>query len=249
MTTELQEEKVLVPDPKELPSFKESAEEVAAVVAASKIAQEVVDDATEEAATDLIAEAKGAVKAAERRREAEVKPHLDAQRAINGAFKELLGPLGGVVRGQEAQVLGHRRRQQEAEAAERKAAEEEERKRVEEERKRLEENARKRQEEEDAKAKAEEREAKKVKAFEIPDPEPPAPAPASRGKSRVTASGKRGTMVDNWKYEVIAPANLPPAYTKTVVDHDAIKQAVRHGIRDISGVRIYNDAHLAVSDG
>lgn len=242
-------EKPLITDPKELPGYKESAEEVAAVVAASKNAKAVVDDATEEAATDLIAEAKGAVKAADRRRLDAGKPHRDAQDAINGAFKELLGPVGGVVKGQETQVLGHRKRQREEEDERRRAAEEAERKRVDEERKRLADNAKKRQEAEDAKAAEEGRKAKEVKAFEIPDPSPPPAVVVSPAKSRVTASGRRGTMVDNWKFEVQNVDLIPDEFVVREVNGAEVKKAIAEGVREIPGLRIYNDAHLAVSGG
>lgn len=224
-------------DPKELDEYKVAAARIEDAVEESKGAVEVTDDASEERATDIVAVAKDALKTAEANRKAAKKPHEDQGKAIDAAFKEMWSPLEGVVKSLSAQVIERRRREQERVAEEQRA----EQKRIDDERKRLEENARQRQAEEDKRAAAEKREAVEQKPFEIPDAPPPPPPP----KTKTTSSGSRATVKENWKHEVVDLIEVPDGYCKTVADDFAIKTAIKNGVREIPGVRIYDDAVLA----
>lgn len=225
--------------PKDLDEYTRSAESVERALEATRSAEEVTDAATEEAAIELLGRVKATVKSAKAFRLSATEPHREATKAIDAEFKELVSPLEGAMRALEAQILAHRQREEEAA----RQAQREEQERVEAERKRLEENARKRQEEEDAKASAEGRAAVEQKPFEIEDARA-APPPE---KTKATATGTKATVKDNWKFEVLDVDQVPDEFVVRQVDGTQVKAAIRAGKREIPGLRIYNDAGVAVS--
>jgi hypothetical protein len=59
------------------------------------------------------------------------------------------------------------------------------------------------------------------------------------------ASLGSATVKKVWAFEITAPADVPREYL--TVDEKKIREAVRAGVREIPGVRIYQDDQLAVS--
>lgn len=46
---------------------------------------------------------------------------------------------------------------------------------------------------------------------------------------------------DNWKYSVIDISQVPKEFLKTVIDDDRVKFAIKHGTREIKGLKIFNE--------
>jgi len=67
-----------------------------------------------------------------------------------------------------------------------------------------------------------------------------APAPVAN-TTKATLGSAVGRMV--WKFEVQDPAQVPRAYL--AVDEKAIRTAVGAGVRDIPGVRIFQEEQIA----
>ena len=80
--------------------------------------------------------------------------------------------------------------------------------------------------------------AKDVTAPTIVAPQLAASAPVEPAKTIRTAEGK-ATMVATWKYEITDRNQVPDEYL--MVNDSAIKQAIKSGIKNIPGVRIYED--------
>ena len=87
-----------------------------------------------------------------------------------------------------------------------------------------------------AEAKAQDETAEAITAPKLPDAPPPVESKTIRA-----ASGS-ATMVKTWKYEVIDPDIVPREFT--MIDEKAIRAAVKDGIREIPGVRIFEDTNV-----
>jgi len=75
---------------------------------------------------------------------------------------------------------------------------------------------------------------------EIPAiPEVKAPEKTVRG-----VAGGSMTFKKHWKHEVINPELVPKEYF--IIDESLIREAIRNGAREISGVRIYEDVDASV---
>lgn len=162
----------------------------------------------------------GARKLAEEQRKAITKPLTDEKRQIDNRFKELAGPLDGAEKALKDTLAAHRRK---VEAERRARIAKEER------------NRRERQAREDERAAKEHREPMRHEAPRIdPEPEP-----------TMRSGGHAATVRRVWKAEVIDESLVPRHYCEP--DTAAIRKAVADGVREIPGVRIYEDDQVAVS--
>ncbi len=96
------------------------------------------------------------------------------------------------------------------------------------------------------KAQAEEaaRLAKEAALFDEPAPVAAAPV-VVREAARVTSfSGVKATASRKWVHEVTNPADVPRQYL--MVNEAAIKAAIFGGLREIPGVRIFEDVRTAI---
>lgn len=179
----------------------------------------------------------------EDRRTEMVKPLNERVKAINTYAKEIAGPLDqsetlvkNQLRAHEI-VLDKQRREEQAklEAAQRKAEQE------------AAEKARQQQEQQETAAMfMEEPEAKMAEAT--------AQAETSRvekeiktdfkSKAAAVASNKVAGAKKVWKFEITDATLVPRQYL--IVDEKLIRQAVSVGLREIAGVRIYEDVQIAL---
>ena len=80
------------------------------------------------------------------------------------------------------------------------------------------------------------------KKVEPPPMIPPAPIIEEPKKTLATASGAKATMVDRWIFEVMNKEGVPEEYK--MVDDKAVNAAIRQGVREIPGLRIFNDPYI-----
>jgi hypothetical protein len=105
----------------------------------------------------------------------------------------------------------------------------------------------KRKADEAARREAEERAKAEATPFDDPVPAPAPVVPIKAAEAvRVVGSGGRVTATAQtvWKAEVIDPAAVPRQYL--TVNEMAIKAAVAGGVREIPGIRIYEDVRTVV---
>lgn len=189
---------------------------------------EVVDQATLTEATNLLGFLAETKKQVENRRKWFVKPLNDHVKAINDWFHGIAAPLeqaDSILRGK---VLRYRQ--------------EEERKRREEEarlRRLAEEEARKRREEAEAAAKAAGEAPPEPELF-APPPVVVVPQMARTTKADFGAVQARKT----WEFEIVDESQVPREFL--MVNEKAIRAAVKAGVRNIPGVRIFETETLAV---
>lgn len=209
-------------------------------------------------ATDVGQKIKGAIKKLEDMRTQAVGPLNDRVKEINSKFKFFSEPLlaakeelnGKMITFQRAEMEKERKAREELErkqmeelertAAAQRAAEEKLRK----EREKLEkENLTKAQE---AKAKAEiekkERELAELKELEMRQEMAPAMVEPPKKTTR-TVNGARATFKQRWTFEIVDPVNVPREYL--TVNEKAIREAINEGVREIHGVRIFQDLSLS----
>lgn len=79
------------------------------------------------------------------------------------------------------------------------------------------------------------------KAAAIEAPKLPEAAPAAPSKTVRTAEGS-ASVVKTWTFEVTDPDSIPREYL--AVNEKAIRQAVKDGVRQIPGVRIFEDSSI-----
>ncbi len=72
-------------------------------------------------------------------------------------------------------------------------------------------------------------------------PKLPATPPANVPRTIRTAGGS-ATMVTSWQFEITDPDSVPRQFLK--VDETAIRKAVRDGLREIPGVRIFEESNF-----
>jgi hypothetical protein len=80
------------------------------------------------------------------------------------------------------------------------------------------------------------------KKVEPPPMIPPAPIIEEPKKTLATASGAKATVVDRWTFEVTNKEGVPEEYK--MIDDKAVNAAIRQGVREIPGIRIYNDPYI-----
>lgn len=215
---------------RQTPQFHQAKEAMEAAQHAAQRATEVTDEASCARAAEILVQAKGAVKAIDKNREAAKAPYLASGRAIDSEFKELQGSLSGIVERLTTEVNTF----------------EDNRRRAEEEAQRQHERevAAHKKREEDAEA-ARVKAAKEAEAANQPPPPPPPPAPAPpppppppprEHATRHTSSGSVSGRTE-WKFEVVDPAMVPRKYQK--IDEVQLGKDVRAGARKIPGVRIF----------
>lgn len=191
-----------------------------ALAASRDVSTDVTDEQSAKAVIEVLGKIVGARKLAEEQRTAITKPLLDEKRQVDNRFKELAGPLDGAEQALKSVVAAYREKV-EAERRERIAKEER--------------NRRERQAREDAKAAKEKREPIRHAAPRIEaEPEP-----------TMRSGGHAATVRKVWKIEVLDATAVPRHYCKP--DEQAIRSAVKDGVREIDGVRIYEDDQVAVS--
>lgn len=187
------------------------------------------------------------VKSAIEERRVELKaPHLDAGKAIDAAAKTLMQPvldLDGRVR---RHVMDWKVAEQKRIEAEQRAAREENERRIREQRE-AEERERARLAAElagPAAAPEEAAVAQQLAAEAVPAAAPVlAPVPVAAPATTRTDMGSSG-LRKRWVFEVEAPALVPREYL--VVDESAIRRAIASGVREIPGVKIWEEGSLAV---
>ncbi|MDR7496813.1 MAG: hypothetical protein QN174_07640 [Armatimonadota bacterium] len=212
-------------------SLRAEAASIVAQAASLVVATQV--DA--ERATALLGRIAAFRRAAEDRRKFFVGPLNDHVKAINGLFRELVAPFDeadGTLRGK---LAAWRRAEQERLARERREAEE--RARAEEAR------AREILRHADRHTREEALEAfrRADEAAEAADAVPVAPGPTLR------AEAARVTARKVWDFEVVDLAQVPHEFV--TLNEPTVRAAIRAGVRQIPGLRIYEREQLAVRGG
>lgn len=162
---------------------------------------------------------KGVAGMVEKARKAEKDQILKDGRTIDDFFKSMAAPLTAAADAIVAAINSHQRKM----LMERRAAEEAAR------------------QEAEARAKAE------ATPFDDPEPmlAPALPIKAAEATRVVSASGRvTATASTVWRHEVTDPGAVPRRFL--VVNDAAIKAAIAGGIRDIPGVRIFEDIRTAI---
>lgn len=174
------------------------------------------DDARE--ATERAGAVKGLNKRIDERRKEIIGDPDSFVRKINQAVKSRRDRLDDVERAYKKKIADHAYRI-ELERRETIRKQEEERRRL--------------QERIDAEAKA-----KGVESVEVA----PVAIPAKQGPTRSDSATSSAVLV--WDFEVVDPAAVPRPYLR--VDEAAIRAAIKGGIREVPGVRIFERAEIRV---
>lgn len=180
---------------------------------------QVVDEESAKVATDMLGQIAKAKKAVEEKRQFFVKPLNEQVKRINEWFKQIISPLEKAEATLKNKVLLYRQEQ------ERKRREEEERLRklIEAEQKKLERQA-----------------AKKG----MPAP-PPIPIPVMPKQEKTFESTiAKATARTIWDFEIVDESKIPREFL--MVNEKAIRAAIKAGVRNIPGVRIFQREELAV---
>lgn len=182
-----------------------------------------LDAATVGKAADFVKQIGAAIKVSEDARKKTKQPYLDAGKQVDGHFSQIVDPLAGLKRRMEARIGDHQRR----------VAEEERRRREEEARRAAEEAAKKEaavetKDELDEAIEAHAEAAKAQKAAEAP------PQELARARGEYGAVATTRTV---WMHEVTDATKIPREYL--IVNDAAIKAAIKAGVREIAGIRIY----------
>jgi len=181
---------------------------------------EIVDDNSLKQATDLVSWIAKVKKSIEEKRQFFVKPLNDQVKRINDMFKNYIKPLEQADTTVRGKILSYRQEQ------ERKRREEEERLRklAEEEQKRLEKQAAK-------------------KGIEAPPPQ--IVVPTIQAAPKTIKSDLGATQVRTvWDFEIEDETKIPREFLQPNIT--AIRAAVKAGVRNIPGVRIFQKEELAV---
>lgn len=181
----------------------------------------IADSSGLQYATDVLGWVAKAKKNLEERRKFFTKPLNDQVKRINDLFKDLGAPLetaDSILRGK---VLTYRQEQEKIRRAE-------------------EERLRKLQQEEQRRIEAEAIEKGEVAVFT-----PPPPAPVIQQQAK-TVSGDYGAVSAKlvWDFDIVDEAQIPREFL--LVNDKAIRAAVKAGVRNIPGVKVYQKEELAV---
>ncbi|MDR2611523.1 MAG: hypothetical protein LBG06_01305 [Deltaproteobacteria bacterium] len=185
---------------------------------------EVRDAAGMDAALGLSVRIDGVLKAVERQRKDVVGPPNAYVKAVNAAVKAITEPLDGILRGLKVKMADHQREAYLAEQA------------------RLREEQARREAALKAEREAWERsqaELQKSDPAAVPEPMPAILAAGAPPEPSKTVRGESGrlTLVETWTFAVEDPALVPREFL--AVDERAVRDAVKAGVREIPGVRIY----------
>lgn len=179
---------------------------------------EVVDDQTNITAVEMTAQARKLYKAIEDIRKAAVAPSNEFVKAVNAVAKTYTGRFETIGNGLKKKISQYQAKVE----LERRKAEAEARKAAEEAQKKL-----------DAEAKKAGVEPVKVEAPVVPDPP----------KATYTAEGSAHQR-KQWTFEVENAADVPREYL--TVDEKKIREAVKAGVREIPGVRIWEESTTVI---
>lgn len=190
-------------------------------VVTSVESMEIADQEGMERATGLLSMIARAKKSVEERRKFFTKPLNDQVSKINALFKELASPLEEADKALRQKMLDYKREQDRLARAERERL----RKLQEKEQKRL------------------ERQAAKKGA---PAPPPPPPVPYATEQTPITTRSEAGTVTakKTWDFEIVDESKLPRQWL--IPNEKAIRAAVKAGVRDIPGVRVFQREDLSV---
>jgi hypothetical protein len=177
----------------------------------------VTDDASNAQAVEMANQAKKIDTAIETVRKALVHDPNEYVKGVNNLAKSFQGKLQGIAASMRGKIGSYVQRQEM-------------------ERRKAEEAARKAQEELQAKIDAEAK-TSNVEPVQIAAPVVPKPATIVR-----TEAGSASTR-KVWKHEIIDEAAVPRRYL--MVDESKIRQAVKQGVREIPGVRIFEHTEIA----
>ena len=191
----------------------------------------VKDPASDQRATDFLVRVKSAQKAVEKARLAITQPLLESKRAADKLFKNIAKPFA------DAEVVVNAKKKAYFLEQERERRQEEERIRKENERR------------EAGRIRLEAEAAEKNQPAPEPAPElePIAAAPPETAKTVRGMEGGSSTMRDHWTFEITNREEIPHRWW--VVDETAIQKVVNAGVRDIPGIRIYNDPIVSTRTG
>lgn len=203
----------------------------------------VINKATSEQASSTLREVKSFERKVEELRKQLVGPLNEQVKRINEFAKTITAPLSDAERHIKAQLLEFERVLEKEREAER-AKEAEERK--------------KREAEALALIQEQAEEVKAIAESESPEMAAALQAKAAADATRIAFEAKKAhwdaskdiaaNKVDGvrrtWKFEVEEPGKVPVEFLS--VDEKKIKAAVAYGVRDIPGVRIFQEASIAV---
>jgi hypothetical protein len=178
---------------------------------------EVNNDTEEQMAIDSLSDIKRFQKQVEDARKSEVDPFNKLVKRINDIFR----PIGDGLAKSEETIKGKIKAWRIAKEEIRRV---EERKQMEEYQKKI--------AEEQAKAKKEKREAEII-----------VPPPAIIPTQTIGTQGKAPTR-KVWKFEVVDETKIPRQYL--VIDEVKIRAAIKSGLKEIDGLRIYEDIDISV---
>lgn len=216
----------------------------AGVIAKPALELKVKDEASQLVATGMLKDIKGLLVQIDDQRTLIVKPHNDYVKRVNTYAKDISEQL---VRA-ETSLKGELR----ARAAELERVRMEEQKRAEAERLQREKEIREKAEAEKAAAANDfdallappEQVAEKEAVREVAvERELKAAAEQHAATSKTIASMKVAGTRKVWKFEITDVSQIPREYL--VVDESAIRKAMMAGVRDIAGVRIFEDVVIA----
>ena len=192
-------------------------EAIALCAAAQKL--RVQDRDGQVAATNLAAELKKIAKTVENARKNYTGPVNEHLQAVNGLAKEISAPLDEGLRHLTGQLNSYASQVE----LERRKAEAAARRQAEEEQKRL-----------DAEAKAAGVEAPLV----------PEVLPAETKTAAVRTEAGTSYQRKTWTFEVVDPAKLPREYM--VLNESAVRAAIKNGVRNIPGLKIFETAQTVI---
>lgn len=176
----------------------------------------VVDEESMKMAIEGGAEVKGFYNRVEKVRKAIVDPLNKHVKFINGEFKKILGPVKEVETVVKDRILAYRRKVKEA------AEKEEERLR-----------------------KLAEKRAEKAKEAGKPAPLPEEIKPKVEAPAKTVSAGEaKATARMVPKFKVFNPEIVPMKYRP--IDESLIRKDVKAGVREIIGVRIWEEEELAI---
>lgn len=198
----------------------------------------VVDDAASaELAVELGTKAKKAINSLEKVRKGVVEAPGSFVKAVNSTakyYKEQLLPIESMAKQKFGAYTAEQERIRRED--ERKQREEAERKQREEEAKLKAEADERARLEKEAKAKGEE-----LAPIPEPEPQPEPVAPVAKVEAPKAVRAKSGVASTRsvWKFEITDPTHVPTEFL--MVDEKKVRQAVKDGVREIAGVRIFEE--------
>lgn len=181
---------------------------------------QVVDEDSQKRAIEMAGQAKGLFKRVEDMRKETVGPHNEFVKKVNGLCKTITDPLQRIEDRVKVKITQFAAKQ-EQKRREREAAERREREEL--------------QKKLDAEAAA-----SNTVPVKVADPVQPK-APTQRAIH--TAEGSAHQRKE-WRFEVEDTSKVPTQYL--IVDHAAIRKAVAAGVREIPGVRIYEETTTVI---